>query len=61
MLKQHSFHDSILFAVTFSFLATLVFIGSRFYQSRKGMECALCNDIPASGNKTPDKQINKDI
>jgi len=51
LLKQHSIQDSILFAVTWSFLTTLVFIGSRIYQSRKGVECALCNDTPNSGDK----------
>jgi hypothetical protein len=60
LLKQHSIEDSVLFAVTWSFLTTLVFIGSRLYQSRKGIECAICNDIPDSDNKTLSKQIKKD-
>jgi uncharacterized membrane protein (UPF0136 family) len=56
LLKQHSIEDSVLFAVTWSFLTTLVFIGSRLYQSRKGIECAICNDITDPDNKTPSKQ-----
>jgi hypothetical protein len=60
LLKQHSIEDSVLFAVTWSFLTTLVFIGSRLYQSRKGIECAICNDIPDSDNKTLSEQIKKD-
>lgn len=55
LLKQHSIENSILFAGTWSFFTTLVFIGSRIYQSRKGVECALCNDTPDSGDKTPNK------
>jgi len=51
LLKQHSIEESIIFAVTWSFLATMVFIGSRVYQSRKGVECALCNDTSDSGDK----------
>ena len=60
LLKQHSFVDSIIFAFIWSFLSTSVFIGSRVYQSRKGLECTLCDDTPDSGDKTPNKQINKD-
>jgi hypothetical protein len=61
LLKQQSIEDSALCVVTWSCLATLVFIGSWFYQSRKGIECALCNDIPAPDDKTPNKQNNKGI
>lgn len=43
-LKGHSFQDSILFALLWSSLSTSVFIGSRIYQSRKGVVCTLCND-----------------
>ena len=51
LFKQNSIEDSILFAITWSFLSTVVFIGARIYQSRKGVECALCNDTPDSVNK----------
>lgn len=53
LLKQYSIEDSLIFAVTWSSLTTLVFICSRIYQSRKGIECALCNDTPDL--KTKDK------
>ena len=56
LLKQEPIEDSIIFAVIWSFLTTSVFIGSRVYQSRKGIECALCNDIPDSGDITSKKQ-----
>jgi hypothetical protein len=51
LLKQHSVQESLIFALTWSFITTAVFIGSRLYQSRKGVECALCNDIPDKSNK----------
>jgi hypothetical protein len=51
LLKPQSIEDSVLFALTWSCLATWVFIGSWLYQSRKAMEIALCNDIPDSGKK----------
>ena len=53
LLKQNSINDSIVFACSWSFLATLVFISTRFYQSRKGIECTLCNDTVAT--KKPKK------
>ena len=60
LLKQHSIVDSIIFAFIWSSLSTSVFIGSRVYQSRKGIECALCDDTPDSGDKTPNKAFKQD-
>jgi hypothetical protein len=60
LFKQQSIEDSVLFAITWSFLATLVFIGSRLYQSRKGIECALCDDMPTPDDKAHNNQNNKD-
>jgi hypothetical protein len=51
LLKQHSIEDAILFAVTWSFLTTAVFIASRIYQSRRGVACDLCNDTPNKKEK----------
>jgi hypothetical protein len=48
LLKQHSVENAIMFAITWSFLTTSVFIGHRFYQSRKGIKCVLCNDTPSA-------------
>ena len=48
LLKQNSIGDAIVSPFTWSFLATLVFISTRYYQSRKGAECALCNDTVSS-------------
>ena len=55
LLKQHSVLDSLSFAVTWSFITTAIFIGSRIYQSRKGVECALCNDTPDASNEKSNK------
>lgn len=51
LLKQHPVLESILFALAWSFVATGIFIGSRLYQSRKGVECALCDDMPKVDSK----------
>ncbi|ATC90455.1 hypothetical protein PISS_a1537 [Pseudoalteromonas issachenkonii] len=51
MLKQHSVQEALIFACTWSLITTAVFICSRLYQSRKGVECALCNDIPDKSDK----------
>jgi len=51
LLKQNSIEDSIIFAATWSFLSTSVFIGARLFQSRRGIECALCKDTPNSNER----------
>jgi len=50
ILKQHSVQESLIFAFTWSFITTAIFIGSRLYQSQKGVECTLCNDIPENSD-----------
>ncbi|WP_235282251.1 hypothetical protein [Thalassotalea sp. ND16A] len=55
LLKQHSVQQSLMFAVTWAFITTAIFVGSRLYQPRKGIECALCNDTP----ETNDNNIKK--
>jgi hypothetical protein len=51
LLKQHTIENALIFAVTWSFITTSVFIVTRLYQSRKGLECALCDDTPNSKEK----------
>ena len=58
-LKGHSLQDSILFALLWAFLSTSVFIGSRIYQSRKGVVCALCNDTPDQKGKNTYKLLKR--
>jgi len=51
LFKQHTIEDSIIFATTWSFLTTMVFISTRLYNSRKGIQCLLCKDTPSSKDK----------
>ena len=51
LLKQHTIENALIFAVTWSFITTSVFIVTRLYQSRKGLECALCDHTPNSKEK----------
>jgi hypothetical protein len=51
LYKQHSIENALIFATTWSFISTSLFIGTRLYQSRKGVECLLCNDIANSKEK----------
>jgi hypothetical protein len=51
LLKHHSIENALIFAATWSFISTSLFIGTRLYQSRKGVECLLCNDIANSKEK----------
>ncbi len=46
LIKGNQILNSSIFAVIWAFLSTSVFVGSRVYQSRKGIACELCNDIP---------------
>jgi len=51
LFKQNSVQEALSFAVTWSLVTAAVFIGSRLHQSRKGIECELCNDIPKPESK----------
>jgi len=46
LIKGNEYLESFYFALIWSFISTGIFIGSRIYQSRKGIPCELCNDIP---------------
>lgn len=51
LFKQKSLQQALIFACTWSLITTAIFISSRLYQSRKGVECTLCNDIPNKSKK----------
>jgi len=51
LIKGNQILDSGIFAVIWAFLSTSVFVGSRIYQSKKGIVCELCNDIPTIDEK----------
>lgn len=40
-LKNHSFQSSIIFAATWFFLASVVFVSARLYQSKKAALCIM--------------------
>ena len=50
-LKGNDVLESFYFAAIWAFLSTSVFVGSRLYQSKKGIACELCNDIPTIDEK----------
>jgi len=52
LIKGNEVLESFYFAVMWAFLSTSVFVGSRIYQSRKGIPCELCNDIPNKNEKS---------
>jgi len=57
LLKQHSVQESILFAGIWAVVSTTLFIGLRMYQAHKGVECALCHDIPNSVDESADNEM----
>jgi hypothetical protein len=46
VLRGRSFESSIVEALVWAVISATIFIGARMYQSRKGVPCAICNDIP---------------
>lgn len=47
LLKGHGIEAALIFSASWSFAAAAIFTATRVYQSRRGRQCALCNDIPA--------------
>ncbi|WP_416305054.1 hypothetical protein [Neptunicella sp. SCSIO 80796] len=47
LLKGHAFADAIEFALLWGLITTAIFTATRLYYSRKGVACALCDDIPS--------------
>lgn len=52
ILKGHSLMDSLLFSLLWSALSTATFIATRLYYSRKGVDCALCQDTKNNNDTT---------
>lgn len=46
VFKSEPFMDALMYGLLWGAIAAAVFTASRVYQSRKGQECALCDDIP---------------
>ncbi len=43
-IKGHPIAEALPFAASWGFLSAAIFAGSRYYQSRRGVRCALCDD-----------------
>jgi len=52
IIKQHTIENALIFAMTWSFISTSIFIVTRVYYSNKGVDCSLCNDTLKSESKT---------
>ncbi|MCP4989108.1 MAG: hypothetical protein GY928_24525 [Colwellia sp.] len=46
VFKSEPFMDALMYGLLWGTIAAAAFTASRVYQSRKGQECALCDDIP---------------
>ena len=60
LIKGHSTLESLSFAAFWALTATSIFVGSRIYQSRKGIACELCNDIPNKNAEVTSTKIVDD-
>ena len=46
LLKGHALLAAVQFALTWSAIATAIFIGTRIFYVSRGKNCPLCNDLP---------------
>ena len=46
MVQGESLNYAVAQALLWAAVSASIFTGSRIYQSRKGVHCALCQDIP---------------
>lgn len=46
LLKGHELKTAIEFALLWSAIATVVFLGTRIYHVSRGRNCPLCDDLP---------------
>lgn len=45
-LKGHGLAGSAAQGLLWATISATIFVGSRFYQARKGQHCAICKDTP---------------
>ncbi|MEO8001368.1 MAG: hypothetical protein ABI644_05785 [Arenimonas sp.] len=50
LLRGHELMYSLSESLLWAMISANIFTASRIYQSRKGIHCALCNDIPGMQN-----------
>lgn len=46
LLRGHAFVFSLTESLVWAMISAGIFVGARRYHSRKGHQCALCNDTP---------------
>ena len=46
LLKGHELLAGVQFALTWSAISTIIFMGTRMYYVSRGRNCPLCNDLP---------------
>ena len=46
LLKGHELLAGVQFALTWSAISTIIFMGTRMYYASRGRNCPLCNDLP---------------
>jgi hypothetical protein len=57
LLRGRSFESSLVEAVIWSAISAGIFVGARIYQSRKGVHCAMCNDIPVEPDPNRERAV----
>jgi hypothetical protein len=57
LLRGRPFESSIIEALIWSVIFASIFVGVRLYQSRKGVHCAICNDIPVDAEPNRDRAV----
>jgi len=48
LLRGHDVMSSLSESLLWAMISANIFTASRIHQSRKGIHCALCNDIPGT-------------
>jgi hypothetical protein len=57
LLRGRTFDSSILEGLIWSVVSASIFVGARLYQSRKGVYCAICNDMPVKPESTHERAV----
>jgi hypothetical protein len=50
--KGRDVEYSVEFGILWAFLAATIFLGTRIYNYRKNIYCAVCNDLPEPGSSS---------
>ncbi|MDB5919367.1 MAG: hypothetical protein JWR40_3601 [Massilia sp.] len=63
LLRGRSLDTALSESFTWALVAAAIFTGSRYYQARKGIACALCKDtVDTAGETTPSSPgVSSDI